>query len=116
MKQPTRNFEDNIKARAKDLYDSNRIDCETLYSMTYSRFKRVDNKFKFLSEEQKNMLINNVLIFAFTDYIISHARGNEELNVSDEILKEIIILDKYRQDNMYPSLMEQVNDEEAYRK
>jgi len=99
-----RNFISNIKARAIGLHESNRIDVRLLYSMLENRFKRVDAKFKYLSDEQQIIFINNVLIFAFTDFIIKQSAKDKELNVTDAIFSEVINMGSYIHDNMYPTL------------
>jgi len=94
------NFKSNVKLRCPEL--ENKIHYDMLFKLTYRLLSREDEVFNMLTENSKNTMINNILIFNFTNDLIARYRGESLNTIEDELLMSILRTSQYRQNNLYP--------------
>ena len=103
MNQRYANFKSNVKARESKMVKD--VDFDYLYSITRSRLKRTNSIYPYLTDEQKNIMVNNILIFSFTQKIINAyiTNGLTKEQITDEVLAELIRGESFIMENMYES-------------
>jgi len=95
-----KNFKSNVRLRCPEL--ENKINYDMLFKLAYKLLSKEDEVFNTLTENSKNTMINNILIFNFTNDLIARYRGESLNTIEDDLLISILRTSQYRQNNLYP--------------